>query len=429
MVLMAAIGIMSGGVMAQPSETVPVSNGLRVIAAQSEMGICGISGGEIAFSPEDFERALNTRRVDYITFTELPDEALGSLKLGSDGLSAGQTVSRDNLHKLCYVPSGEGISENRFVFNTGKGYDIECSLYILDKSNYSPVAGIAGELSLAVSTHRNVTVWGNLSGSDADGDDIRFEIVTYPVNGYISLTDSANGEFKYTPVADYTGKDSFRYVVVDKYGNYSAASEVSLNVNRVKLDSVLEDMGGNRAHSAAITLVEKGLMNASTNNDGKTAFLPDDTITREEFLVAAMKAAGIVDPGSQNSSFADDESISTFARGYVALAKEKGYISGVEQSGKIYFYPQRTITAAEAAVIIDNVIGAERYVVNESGALSVFKDYDDVPAWARESMQTLKQVGIISGNGGYLYPQKELTRETAAMMLSAVLHVTDMEIK
>ena len=42
MVLMAAIGIMSGGVMAQPSETVPVSNGLRVIAAQSEMGICGI---------------------------------------------------------------------------------------------------------------------------------------------------------------------------------------------------------------------------------------------------------------------------------------------------------------------------------------------------------------------------------------------------
>ena len=427
MIIMVLAGTAAGAASAADPEIIPVSSGLRVLAYQSTMGKYGVSGGEIAFEPEDFERSLNQRRLDYLTVEKLPNAALGTLRLGSEAVSEGQIVLRENIHKLAYVPKGNGILEDSFVFSTGRGYDIECSLYMLESQNYAPTAGMVGELSLNVSTHRNVSVWGSLSGYDADGDEIRFEVVSYPVNGTVMITDAVNGEFRYTPGAEYTGKDSFKYVVVDKYGNYSAASEVSLRIDRVGLEGVLEDMGGNRAHSDAITMVEKGIMTAQKGASGDLSFSPEKTVTREDFLVMAMKAAGIVPTDASDSGFADDSSISASAKSYVSFAKQKGYVKGSEVSGEYYFYPNNTVTAAEAAVIIDNIIGGERYVVNKNGALSVFADEKDVPAWAEESMLTLKQVGVISGNGGYLYPKKELTRENAAMLLGAVIRLTDNE--
>ena len=429
MAMMAFAGTAAGAAGASLPDEVPVSVGLKVLACQSDMGIYGLTGGEIAFSPEDFERSMNQKRLDYLTVKELPNAALGTLRLGSEAVSVGQTISRENLHKLSYVPKEKGILEDCFVFSTGKGYDLECSLYILDKQNYAPTAGVAGELSLNVSTHRNVSVWGSLSGYDSDGDDIRFEIVSYPTNGSISLVDRVNGEFVYTPGAEYTGKDSFKYVVVDKYGNYSAASEVSLRIDRVRLESVIGDMGGNRAHTDAIALVEKGIMDVQKNASGALCFSPEKTVTREDFLVMAMKAAGITPDSATDGGFADDDNISASAKRYVAFARKKGYISGVESKGEYYFYPQNTVTTAEAAVIIDNIIGANKYVVNKNGALSVFADKADVPAWAEDSMLSLKQVGIISGNSGYLYPQKELTRENAASLLGALVRLTDRELR
>lgn len=426
MVLMLATGYVSGEVKASSTgDVVPVSNGLRVIANQSVMGKYGVSGGEIAFAPEDFERALNSKRVDHITFTELPMGSMGTLRLGSDAVSVGQTVSRENLHKLSFVPASEGICEDSFVFTTGMGYEIECGLYMLEEKNYSPTAGVAGELSLEVSTHRNVSVFGSLSGYDADGDEIRFEIVTYPEHGTVRLTDVKNGEFKYTPIAEYTGADSFRYVVIDKYGNYSAASKVSLTVNGVKLDSVLSDMGGNRAHTSAISMVEKGVMEAKTNSDGKLVFSPDEAVTREEFLVMIMKSVGIKSPDPTDSGFADDGDISAAAKGYVALAAKKGYVSGTKVGDEYYFYPDKTVTSAEAAVMIDNIINGSTYVINDNMALSVFADHDDIPDWAKESVLTLKCAGVISGSGGYLYPERKLTRESAALMLDAVVRLTE----
>ena len=419
----------AAGVSASANDVQPVSLGLRVLASQCGMGKFGISGGEIAFSPEDFERSMNQRRVDHLTFEELPDTSLGTLWLGSEAIKEGQTVSRENLHKLSYVPKGKGILEDSFVFSTGRGYEIECSLFMLEKNNYAPTAGVAGELSLKVSTHRNVSVWGSLSGHDPDGDGIRFEIVSYPNRGTVTLVDAVNGEFIYTPGSEYTGADSFRYVVVDKYGNYSAASEVSLSVGRVKLESVLSDMGGNPAHTDAITMVEKGIMSAQKSASGELLFAPEKTVTREEFLVMTMKAVGIQPSDAANCGFADDSDISASAKKYVAFAKQKGYVKGAEVNGEYYFYPQNTVTAAEAAVIIDNIIGGSRYIVNKNGALSVFADEDDIPAWAEESMLTLKQVGIISGNSGYLYPQKEITRDTVASLLGAIVRLNDKEIK
>ena len=428
MAFMVLAGLSFGGVSAA-DETAPVSTGLHVIAAQSSVAVSGVSGQEIAFSPEDFERALNVKRVDYITFTKVPDEGVGTLYLGSEGVAVGKTVSRENLHKLAYAGAAEGISENKFSFTTGNGYEIECSVYMLKEQNYCPTAGKAGELYLDVSTYRNVSVYGELSGSDPDGDEIEFEVVSYPSSGYLVMIDAKNGEYRYTPSADYTGKDSFKYVVKDKYGNYSAASTVSIEINKTSLSSVLSDMGGNRAHAAAISMIENDIMSPK-DNGGVLTFSPTSSISREDFLVMVMKAAGLNYTEAQqtgggsaqiNTGFADDADISSSAKGYVYLAKQKGYVSGEGEC----FYPKRDITAAEAAVMIDKIIGASAYVVNANASEMVFADHIDIPVWAESSIRNLNSIGVMADYSGYIYPDKALDRATAATMLEAVMKLVD----
>lgn len=422
---MVAVGVFAGGVNAVSEETAPVSTGLRIIAAESAMAVSGVSGNEISLSPEDFERALNIRRLDYITVTKVPDEAIGTLYLGSEGVGVGKTVSRENMHKLSYVGKAEGISENKFSFTTGNGYEIECSVYMLKSQNYCPNVSVDSKLCIDVSTFRNVSVYGKLSGYDPDGDEITFEVVSYPENGFVVIN---GNEFRYTPSADYTGKDSFKYVAKDKYGNYSKAATVSLDVDRTTLQSVLGDMGGNKAHAAAISMVQNGIMGCE-EKDGKLSFLPTQSITREDFLVMAMKAAGynynsqFVNGGNATVStgFADDKDISVEAKGYINLAKQKGFVKG--DGGD--FYPKRDITAAEAAVMIDNIIGGGDYVVNANASQTVFADHINIPVWAESSIRNLNSIGVMADYSGYIYPEKALDKATGAMMLEAVMRLVE----
>ena len=425
--ILCVAGFMSGEVYALESiEKAPVSKGLIILSNRSAMAISGKTGADLAFEPDDFERALNLRRVDYITFTELPDPALGALYLGSTPVSVGTTVSRENIHKLYYVEKGQGISSNSFTFTTGNGYSIECAVYMLTEDNYCPVAtGVS--MFAPVDTYRNVSVYGTLNGKDNEGDPLTYEIVAYPKNGSVMMNDPLSGEFCYTPASDYVGKDSFIYVVRDKYGNYSASKDVEIEVSPASIKGVLSDMGGNRAHSAAITLVEKGIMSAE-KNESSLVFSPNGEVTREDFLVMVMKAAGVKINEANATDFADDADISSMAKSYVATAKELGYITGSQTSGASCFDPKRAITVAEAAVIVNNVIDGGRFIDKDMAITTVFSDHLDIPAWAENAILTLNYVGIYSASGGYVYPNSTLCRDDAALMIASVVEVSSRDL-
>jgi len=431
MMFLTVAGLASGETFAATDLEVPVSTGLKILAADNAIAVSAVTGKEYSFAPEDFERALNLKRLDYITVTKVPDPALGTLYLGSEGVGVGKTIARENLHKLSYSEKAEGVSTNSFSFTTGSGYEIECSIYMLAGENYCPTAGSASRLSLEVSTYRNVSVYGTLSGSDPEGDEISFEVVSYPKHG--SITMLGGGEFRYTPSKNYTGNDSFKYVVSDKYGNYSASATVSLDVSRTQLSSVLSDMGGSRAHASAITMVENGIMGCA-DKEGKLTFSPNGSVSREDFLVMAMKAAGVNYTEGQNvngesapvnTGFADDADISASAKNYVYLAKQKGYIKGSGEGSDSSFYPKRDITAAEAAVMIDNIIGASKLVSGTPAVQTVFADHIDIPVWAESSIRTLNYIGVMADTNGYIYPEKALDRASCAIMLDAVMKLVE----
>ena len=81
---------------------VPVSIGLDVIAYDNAMTVAGIKGNALNFSAERFACAMNLSEIDYITVTKLPDTMVGSLYIGSEGVSVGQRISASDIALMTY---------------------------------------------------------------------------------------------------------------------------------------------------------------------------------------------------------------------------------------------------------------------------------------------------------------------------------------
>ena len=398
-----------------------VSNGLYVLANQSEMAMSVVSRDKIVFSAEDFERCLNLSSVNSITVTALPNVSDGCLCLGDVLVNAGQTISKENLALLNYREGDSGVKEAEFKFKVnGCEYEMTCRLYFLSRENSAPTLSMEDERSFDVSTHQSVTVYGKIGAYDPDGDEMRFEVVTYAKNGTVEM-DAKTGEYTYTPIGAYFGEDSFKYVAVDKYGNYSSAKTVMLTVEKRQSDIVYADMDGNPAHHAVLTMTEKGIMSGSTIGDS-TYFMPDKSVSRIDFLVMLMHAIGFDEVENVfDTGFDDDGEIPASMKGYVYKAKNMGIISGaVDAMGNYYFYPNREITRAEVALIVNSIVNGEAPTIKPT-----FADKDDIPTWAHDALYALNDLGILVSVNGEIGAGTTITRAQTAQTLYALMEYID----
>ncbi|HEV8448318.1 MAG TPA: Ig-like domain-containing protein [Gemmatimonadaceae bacterium] len=117
-------------------------------------------------------------------------------------------------------------------------------------SNTAPVANndSYGTLEDAGLTVAAPGILGN--DTDAENNPLTAVLVSGPAHGTLTL--SANGAFTYTPVANYSGADSFTYKANDGTANSGAAATVNITVNAVNDapsftkgsdQAVLEDAG------------------------------------------------------------------------------------------------------------------------------------------------------------------------------------------
>ncbi len=411
--LLLSVTVNSGMIAAATEKDAPVSPALAVIANYTPMAKTGVVGNEILFSPEDFERALNVSRVSSITVTRTPDVADGELLIGSVVVKAGQSISRENLALLSYAPVRADSREADFDFCVGEqGYSMTCQMYLLDYINHSPTTAAAGEVT--VSTYRDIAAYGKLYAHDPEGDELTYQIVSYPKHGIVLLYDD-EGRYVYMPNRDFTGTDSLRYVVYDKYGNYSSAATVRLEVGRNSASLVYNDMKWNASYGAAVKLSERGVM-GGTQVGNANYFYPEKTVSRADFLVMAMKAAGISGlPSVSETGFSDDADIASEAKAYVSAAARVGYIEPISEEGKRYFLPDRAITVFEAASICAKILELEY-----DGSVAVSVDDSTIPASAREAVMALAAIGVIDGGRIDDYGAA-ITRGDAAIMLAALV--------
>ncbi len=395
----------------------PLSPALDNIAHESRMVKTGFMYNSISFTRSDFDLACGTE-CRAITITKLPPSDEGKLILGDSTVRENQSISAKNLSKLKYVPNG-GIEESSFTFTTDNSYSIECQLRLIADNNSSPTAG--GAENVSVSTIENISIFGNLSGNDPDGDAIIFEISDYPEKGLLVLLDKSSGYFKYTPYSGSSGQDCFSYRVRDEYGNYSDTAAMTVTITKQKSKLVFSDMDEHWAHNAAIAAVERGLMKAESIGNS-VCFNPELSVSRVDFLVMAMNCLGADKlPTVASTVFADDDQLSDADRPYVFAAYHLGIISGSETDGKLCFNPNTPITKAEAAVILNNIIRA-----SASDITPVWSDDESIPAWAKSSLYALNELGIFKrSESGAICSQNELTRADCADILFTLTSLFD----
>lgn len=277
--------------------------------------------------------------------------------------------------------------------------------------NLAPIAE-----NLELRTYRETSVGGVFQAVDPEGDPVTFRLGTEPRKGSVSL-DGAN--FVYTPDPRKKGRDSFTYSAVDAGGNVSAEAVVTVHIDKQSGKLCYADMDGDRHAYAALRLAEEGIFTGERVGSS-WCFSPELPVTRGEFLTMCASMTGMAPlDGVTRTGFYDDEGISLWLKPYVSAALMCGVVQGsTGSSGRIVFDPDRAITAAEAAVMLNNFL-----LITDTANASA---PENVPVWAARAVGNLAACDICTSD---FRAELILTRRDAAEMLSSAMDVCAMRGK
>lgn len=147
---------------------------------------------------------------------------------------------------------------------------------------------------------------------------------------------------------------------------------------------------------------------------GETIFSPNKAITRAEFIMALGKLSGEDMSSYMLSSFADVPDTSSHLP-YIEWAVKKGIIQGI---GGNKFGPEMQITREQMAVMMVNYVKAVGYELPVLQQILSFADDEEISLWAKDSVKTIQQAGIIIGKNNNLFdPAGNATRAETSIIL------------
>ncbi|ULO05930.1 S-layer homology domain-containing protein [Paenibacillus sp. 19GGS1-52] len=206
-------------------------------------------------------------------------------------------------------------------------------------------------------------------------------------------------------------------VEVNHLGKYAVLSvdeatglPVRVPVTDTSTEINFSDVAGHWAEASIKQAVSIGMVKGY--QDG--TFQPNHTVTRAEFAVMLMNVLKPQGAGTQ-LTFTDTATIGAWAQTAIAQAVQAGMITGYEDGG---LRPNAEITRAEMAVILAKALGKS----SEVKLTTSFADDKDIPAWAKSSVDFVKQEGIVRGKGDNEFaPQDSATRAEAVTVLLKLL--------
>lgn len=415
--------LMIFGSVAIPCTASFLGRGGAVLAADTQMIKTGLVGERMIFTDTDFKEALATCDLRAITIESLPRSTDGTLLFSGRRVTEGEVIKRKDIGALVFIPASKNVTECKFKFSSDRfngGEPVECTLKFIDRINYAPTISTEKNKDLSVWTQSGISVFGRMSASDPEGDECEFTVLTYPKRGTLTVTDRTTGEYRYTPGGSFTGKDSFCYVVRDCYGNFSAPCTVDIRVDGRRSDVFFTDLSDSPYHNAAIVMSDLSLLSGKPIGDGMY-FMPNETVSRAEFVAMAMKLCGIRPDTTLNATFFDDnDSIPTALVGYVATAQRLGIVNGAFDGKQLNFRPTDAITVREAAIVLARLVGTESVTPSDPLAELVA----GVPLGARDSVYTMYRLGVFDRASAALSLGRSLTRGEAAELLFRVYTLT-----
>lgn len=141
------------------------------------------------------------------------------------------------------------------------------------------------------------------------------------------------------------------------------------------------------------------------------SFAPRQAITRAEFVSLLVRIMNDewTDAGAQTEppSIYHDVEESDWFYGELAIAASHGLVVPSEQDG---FRPNDPLTREEMAALLN------RTGLFEQAGTADLKDDASISEWAKTSVYTIYQAGVMQGDGGYFDPQGTVTREMVAVV-------------
>jgi len=167
------------------------------------------------------------------------------------------------------------------------------------------------------------------------------------------------------------------------------------------------------AYNSVTQLAEAGIVNGT---DGK--FMPENDITREEFVKLLVLAAGIETDGEV--SF-EDVSKDAWHYKYIAAAKNSGIVNGVSEQ---LFGTGTKITRQDMTVMIYNACKTVGKTFENASQELGFADADIISDYAKEAVKQLCEAGIIKGRDNNMFaPVGNATRAEAAEIICRMLNL------
>lgn len=384
-----------------------LSPALDVIADSCSVTVSGICGENVVFDRGSFTGAAGDGTYDGIRIVSLPDSGSGTLYYNDAEICTGQVIPFEKIDCVSFVPK-DGAKSASFEFTFDGAYTVPCSIVYKDSVNNAPTASGCPYISTFVSTNCS----GAMRGADPDGDRITFEVTKYPESGKLTYS-AEGGDFIYNAPKS-AGAQSFSYRVRDEYGSISEEAEVVLDVTERSTKLDFSDVSADSCRkTAACAVCDAGVM-SYTEENGEKLFNPTEKTSRLEFLVGLMDACGAKNlPTAPNTGFADSDEVAAEYRSYVYSASKLGIINGIKSDAGMCFMPDEPITKAQAAVMVNSIIGYEAERDASYG--------DSVPAWAESSVDALYEIGVIDTAGGEMRANDTLTRADAAQILYNVM--------
>ena len=178
----------------------------------------------------------------------------------------------------------------------------------------------------------------------------------------------------------------------------------TINMKFIDLDSVPW------AYTAISALTEMGVISGKS----ETLFMPEETITREEFAKLCVCALGGKVSGKNVFS---DAKADEWYNGYINAAFEMGICKGVSDG---VFGVGQNVSRQDIAVMLYRMIEGK----TNTEANVNFADSERIADYAREAVEQLAGLGIINGVGANRFaPNDSATRAEAAKMLYGIVNI------
>ncbi|MDO4281139.1 MAG: S-layer homology domain-containing protein [Peptococcaceae bacterium] len=163
-------------------------------------------------------------------------------------------------------------------------------------------------------------------------------------------------------------------------------------------------------------MVDAGLMVGV--GDGQ--FAPTQTLTRETFVTILGRALGVDATHYADVSFGDVKAGAWYAP-YVQWAASVGVTTGTADGT---FGVGEAITREQMAVMMNRVLSqCEGLNLTQIERVEAFTDADQVSAYAVESVENMRLLGLMAGDeNGAFHPQALATRAEAAAVMSRLVN-------